>query len=234
MIQKNSHISAIQRKNLYLCQKLKYMEKGNQISLWELLFSGQIVTNVFLVVMFVLAVVVLYSFFEKYLSLKSLDTEEDDLLDNIADCLYDHRLDSAKDLCKRISSPEARIIRKGLEKIDKSSLEMFVTIVNQREIETIQLRKDLFKFSLWARVVLFLGVLGTGISIILFFSEGFSDLSDERFYTSFFPVSIGALLGGLIYVFKLILGSLTYRIELALKMGENKFLEIIEEIKNAN
>ena len=40
------------------------MEKGNQISLWELLFSGQIVTNVFLVVMFVLAVVVLYSFFE--------------------------------------------------------------------------------------------------------------------------------------------------------------------------
>ena len=88
------------------------MEKGNQISLWELLFSGQIVTNVFLVVMFVLAVVVLYSFFEKYLSLKSLDTEGDDLLDNIADCLYDHRLDSAKDLCKRISSPEARIIRK--------------------------------------------------------------------------------------------------------------------------
>ena len=65
-------------------------------------------------------------------------------MDNIADCLYDHRLDSAKDLCKRISSPEARIIRKGLEKIDKSSLEMFVTIVNQREIETIQLRKDLF------------------------------------------------------------------------------------------
>ena len=43
-----------------------------------------------------------------------------------------------------------------------------------------------------------------------------------------------SLSGGLIYVFKLILGSLTYRIELALKMGENKFLEIIEEIKNAN
>ena len=123
--------------------------------------------------MFVLAVVVLYSFFENNLSLKSLDTEGDDLLDNIADCLYDHRLDSAKDLCKRIPSPEARIIRKGLEKIDKSSLEMFVTIVNQREIETIQLRKDLFKFSLWARVVLFLGVLGTGISIIIIFFRRF-------------------------------------------------------------
>ena len=146
------------------------MEKGNQISLWELLFSGQMVTSVFVVAMFVLAVVVLYSFFEKYLSLKLMDTEEDDFLDNIADCLYDHRLDSAKDLCKRISSPEARIIRKGLEKIDKSSLEMFVTIVNQRETEIIQLRKNLFKFSLWARVVLFLGFLGTGISIIFFFS----------------------------------------------------------------
>ena len=127
------------------------MEKGNQISLWELLFSGQIVTNVFLVVMFVLVVVVLYSFFEKYLSLKLLDTEEDDLLDNIADCLYDHRLDSAKDLCKRISSPEARIIRKGLEKIDKSSLEMFVTIVNQREIETIQLRNGYFYYIVFFR-----------------------------------------------------------------------------------
>ena len=102
------------------------MEKGNQISLWELLFSGQIVTNVFLVVMFVLAVVVLYSFFEKYLSLKSMDTEEDDFLDNIADCLYDHRLDSAKDLCKRISSPEARIIRKGLEKMPRVPSPLFL------------------------------------------------------------------------------------------------------------
>ena len=105
------------------------MEKGNQISLWELLFSGQIVTNVFLVVMFVLAVVVLYSFFEKYLSLKSLDIEGDDLLDNIADCLYDHRLDSAKDLCKRISSPEARIIRKGLEKMPRVPSPLFLLLM---------------------------------------------------------------------------------------------------------
>ena len=101
------------------------MEKGNQISLWELLFSGQMVTSVFVVAMFVLAVVVLYSFFEKYLSLKLMDTEEDDFLDNIADCLYDHRLDSAKDLCKRISSPEARIIRKGLEKIEVAPNDTF-------------------------------------------------------------------------------------------------------------
>ena len=150
------------------------MEKGNQISLWELLFSGQMVTSFFVVAMFVLAVVVLYSFFEKYLSLKSMDTEEDDFLDNIADCLYDHRLDSAKDLCKRISSPEARIIRKGLEKIDKSSLEMFVTIVNQRETEVIQLRKDLFKFSLLGEGGFVLGSFRNGhFYYFLFFRRFF-------------------------------------------------------------
>lgn len=205
------------------------MEKESQISLWELLFSGQIITSAFVVLILVLGVVVLYMFFDKYFFLKGV-YGEDDFVDNIADCLYDHRLDSAKDLCKRVSSPESRIIRKGLDKMDKSPFEIFITINNQVGIETLQMRKNLFKFSIWAKIIMLLGGLGTGLSLVFFFTEGSSDLFSEKFYVSFFPVSMGAFFAAVVYLLKLVLVSLTHKLELELITKGNKFLEIIEEI----
>lgn len=206
------------------------MEQVSQISLWELLFSGQIITSVFITLILMLGVIVVYMFFDKYFFLKSASTEEEAFLDNIADCLYDNRLDSAKDLCKRTSSPQSRIIRKGLDKIEKSPFEMFITINNQIEIENLQMRKNLFRFSIWAKIIMFIGGVGTGISLIFFFTENTADFSDETFYVSFFPVSIGAFFASLVYLLKLQLVSSVHKLELELMTIGNKFLEIVEEI----
>jgi len=127
------------------------MKSIEQISLLELLFSGQILTNIFIGIILVLGIVILYSFFLKYFYLKDIYNKTNDFLANIADCIYDHRIDAAKDWCKRIISPESRIIKKGLDKIENSSFEMFISVVNQREIEVLELRKNLFKFGLLAR-----------------------------------------------------------------------------------
>lgn len=66
---------------------------------------------------------------------------------------------------------------------------------------------------------------------MLFFVDGAVNLGSENLYTSFFPVSFGALLALVIYVFKIILRTLIYRIEVDLKIKGNKFLEVVAESK---
>ena len=207
------------------------MKSIEQISLLELLFSGQILTNIFIGIILVLGIIILYSFFLKYFYLKDIYNKTNDFLANIADCIYDHRIDAAKDWCKRIISPESRIIKKGLDKIENSSFEMFISVVNQREIEVLELRKNLFKFGLLAKIIILLGLFGTGVSLVSFFIENEVDFISEKFYTTLLPLSIGALLGLFIYILKIILVSLIYKIEVDLKIKGNKFLEIVAESK---
>ena len=207
------------------------MKSIEQISLLELLFSGQILTNIFIGIILVLGIIILYSFFLKYFYLKEINNKADDFLANIADCIYDHRIDAAKDWCKRIISPESRIIKKGLDKMENSSFEIFVSVINQREIEVLKLRKNLFKFGFLAKIIILLGLFGTGVSLVSFFIENEVDFISEKFYTTLLPLSIGALLGLFIYILKIILVSLIYKIEVDLKIKGNKFLEIVAESK---
>ena len=207
------------------------MKSIEQISLLELLFSGQILTNIFIGIILVLGIIILYFFFLKYFYLKEINNKADDFLANIADCIYDHRIDAAKDWCKRIISPESRIIKKGLDKMENSSFEIFVSVINQREIEVLKLRKNLFKFGFLAKIIILLGLFGTGVSLVSFFIENEVDFISEKFYTTLLPLSIGALLGLFIYILKIILVSLIYKIEVDLKIKGNKFLEIVAESK---
>ena len=68
------------------------MEQTSRISLWEFLFSGGFLTDFFIVILLVLGVTALYLFFSKYFYLKEIGSKEEDFLDNVADCIYDHRI----------------------------------------------------------------------------------------------------------------------------------------------
>ncbi|MDO4763245.1 MAG: hypothetical protein Q4A00_02550, partial [Flavobacteriaceae bacterium] len=148
------------------------MKGMEQISLLELLFSGHIFTSVVLVGILLLGSVMLYFFFVKYFYLKEVNNQDNDFLANVADCIYDHRIEAAKDWCKRVHSPESRMIKKGLDKIEKSSFEMFLAVVNQREIEVLKMKKNLFSFEILSKIILLLGTFGTGFSLLLFFISG--------------------------------------------------------------
>ena len=204
------------------------MEQTSRISLWEFLFSGGFLTDFFIVILLVLGVTALYLFFSKYFYLKEIGSKEEDFLDNVADCIYDHRIEAAMDWCKRVVSPESRIIKKGLENIEKSSFELFLSVQNQRETEITEIRRDIFKFELLAKIILLLGFLGAGMS---FFLSGKLDFGSEFFYASFLPFVVAVFIGMVVYGLDMILVSLIYKIETELKLKSNKFLEIVAEIK---
>ena len=207
------------------------MEQTSRISLWEFLFSGCFLTDFFIVILLVLGVAALYLFFSKYFYLKEIGSKEEDFLDNVADCIYDHRIEAAMDWCKRVVSPESRMIKKGLENIEKSSFELFLSVQNQREAEITEIKKDIFKFELLAKIILLLGFLGVGMSFTAFFLGGKLDFGSEFFYASFLPFVVAVFVGMAVYGLDMILVSLVYKIETELKLKGNKFLEIVAEIK---
>ena len=207
------------------------MEQTSRISLWDILFSGGFLTDFFIVILLVLGVAALYLFFSKYFYLKEIGSKEEDFLDNVADCIYDHRIEAAMDWCKRVVSPESRMIKKGLENIEKSSFELFLSVQNQRETEITEIKKDIFKFELLAKIILFLGFLGAGLSFTAFFLSGKLDFGSEFFYASFLPFVVAVFIGMVVYGLDMILVSLIYKIETELKLKGNKFLEIVAEIK---
>ena len=207
------------------------MEQTSRISLGEFVLSGGFLKDYFIVILLVLGVAALYLFFSKYFYLKEIGSKEEDFLDNVADCIYDHRIEAAMDWCKRVVSPESRIIKKGLENIEKSSFELFLSVQNQREAEITEIKKDIFKFELLAKIILLLGFLGAGMSFTAFFLGGKLDFGSEFFYASFLPFVVAVFIGMVVYGLDMILVSLIYKIETELKLKGNKFLEIVAEIK---
>lgn len=205
--------------------------KMSEISLLELIFSGDVLNNIGVGVVLSMGAVITYLFFCKYFDLKEVVQKEDDFLANIADCIYDQRIEAARDLCKREGTPEARIIRKGIKRIEGSVYEVFVAVNSQREIEVLELRKNLFRFGLFAKIMMVLGLFMTLVSLVSFFLEGQWEINQVGFYTAFVPMGLGLFFGMLICIFEVKLKSLMEKIELNLAEKSKKFLEIVAEIK---
>ena len=76
-------------------------------SLWEILFGGGIVGNIIMIAIFLLGILALYIFLERYFFIKRASKQTPNFLENIKDCIHDGRIQSAIDLCRRTDSPEA-------------------------------------------------------------------------------------------------------------------------------
>ena len=112
-------------------------------SLWDVLFSGGIIGNTIMIAIFLLGILALYVFFERYFFIKRASKETPNFLENIKDCIHDGRIQSAIDLCRRTDSPEARMIEKGLTRIGRPISDISNAMQNQGQLEVSKLEKNL-------------------------------------------------------------------------------------------
>lgn len=201
-----------------------------EISILDYILSSPFITSMWIFLQFLLAIFVVYSFFYRYFSLKECNKEKN-FLANIMDCIYDTRIESAIDMCKRVDLPEARIIRRGLEKIEKSSFEIFISMKNQRELEILEVKKGLSMFGFSAKFILLNGLLGTFIVYISLLLDGGDILNNPYFHTLFLPLLFGLFFAGVFYFFEWILVLMIDHIEIHWREKEQNFLGTIIDIK---
>lgn len=199
-------------------------------SLWDLIFGGEIYTNIFISLCLVGGILMLYCFLQKYFYLKSFHQKNTNFIDNIADCIYDKRIESAQDLCKRTSSAESRMVAKGLLRIEKPFTEISSAVKSQRELEIAEIGKDLHRIAILPKIVFLLGIAGSFFSLVWFFwKDKELAFQNPHFYTFAVPATIASILAIFGMLMNVVIRSLFQKAEIGIRNSSIRFLEIIND-----
>ncbi len=205
-------------------------------SLWDILFSGGLIGNVIMAAIFLLGILALYIFLERFFFIKRASKETPNFLDNIKDFVQDGKIQTAVDYCKTIDSPEARMIEKGLARIGRPISDISNAMQNQGQLEVSKLEKNLNILASASGAAPMLGFLGTVVGMIMAFFEISNvtgavspKLLASGIYTAMATTAVGLFVGIPAYFFYNILVTNVDRLVLKIQTHVNEFLDALNK-----
>ena len=205
-------------------------------SLWDVLFSGGIIGNSIMVAIFLLGLLALYIFLERYFFIKRASRQTPNFLENIKDFVQDGKIQTAMDYCRTIDSPEARMIEKGLARIGRPISDISNAMQNQGQLEVSRLEKNLNILASASGAAPMLGFLGTVVGMIVAFFEISNvtgavspKLLASGIYTAMATTAVGLFVGIPAYFFYNILVTNVDRLVLKIQTHVNEFLDALNK-----
>ncbi|MDF0719178.1 MULTISPECIES: MotA/TolQ/ExbB proton channel family protein [Chryseobacterium group] len=205
-------------------------------SLWDVLFSGGIIGNSIMVAIFLLGLLALYIFLERYFFIKRASRQTPNFLENIKDFVQDGKIQTAMDYCRTIDSPEARMIEKGLARIGRPISDISNAMQNQGQLEVSRLEKNLNILASASGAAPMLGFLGTVVGMIMAFFEISNvtgavspKLLASGIYTAMATTAVGLFVGIPAYFFYNILVTNVDRLVLKIQTHVNEFLDALNK-----
>jgi biopolymer transport protein ExbB len=119
-----------------------------------------------MVPLFLLFVLAIYIFFERYFSIRKASVENPQVMNKIKDYIKDGDLDLALDLCQRTNTPITRMVEKGLTRIGNPLKEIHASVENVGNLEIYKLEKNLATVATIAGAAPMIGFLGTVTGMI--------------------------------------------------------------------
>lgn len=107
-----------------------------------------------------------YVFVERYVVISRASKEDDNFMNRIKAYIHGGELESALNLCKRTSTPEAALIAKGISRIGRPMNDVLVTIENTGNLEIATLSRGLPWLATTAAGAPMIGFLGTVIGMV--------------------------------------------------------------------
>ena len=105
------------------------------LSIIELLTSGGLAGQLIMLSLFVMFFVALYLYFERLMAIKKASQTDNNFMNQIRENIRHGRIDNAKMLCAKTSSPVARLIEKGISRIGKPLDDINTAIENAGKLE---------------------------------------------------------------------------------------------------
>lgn len=205
-------------------------------SFWDVLFSGGIIGNSIMVAIFLLGLLALYIFLERYFFIKRASRQTPNFLENIKDFVQDGKIQTAMDYCRTIDSPEARMIEKGLARIGRPISDISNAMQNQGQLEVSRLEKNLNILASASGAAPMLGFLGTVVGMIMAFFEISNvtgavspKLLASGIYTAMATTAVGLFVGIPAYFFYNILVTNVDRLVLKIQTHVNEFLDALNK-----
>jgi len=134
-----------------------------------------------------LSLIAVYFFIERYLFIKRSAKMSPNFVDSLRDFIHNNNIDAAKAFCKNTDSPQARIMLKGITKLNKPINEIETSLENAGRIEAYKLEKNVNLLGIIAGIAPMFGFIGTILGVIKIFYNISLDNN----------ISIGHISGGL-------------------------------------
>ena len=128
-----------------------------ELNIWSLMLKG----GFFMIPLLLLSVLSIYIFVERLLVVRKAGKEDSSFMDRVKDYIHDGEIDAALKLCRKTDTPAARLISKGISRLGRPMIDVFVAIENAGNIEIAQLEKGFPWLATTAAGAPMIGFLGT-------------------------------------------------------------------------
>lgn len=206
------------------------------LSILELTTSGGVGGTIIMFSLFVLSVIAVYIFVERYITIKNAAKEDENFMNQIKDFIHDGKLEAARSLCKSTPTPISRMIEKGVNRIGKPLADIAAAIENTGKLELFKLEKRLATLATISGAAPMIGFLGTVIGMILAFHQmaaagGNIDVAmlSEGIYTAMVTTVAGLVVGIIAYIGYNLLVAKVEKVVFKMEARTTEFLDILNE-----
>jgi biopolymer transport protein ExbB len=184
-----------------LLQANQEATKVAELSLFELLKEG----GLLMIPIAICSIIMCVVFIERFLYIKSLAKLDPNFSNKIKEQLENDNKAGAISICKNTHHPIARMIEKGIQRMDKPYEQIEKSMEQVGKLEVYQMEKNTSILSTIAGIAPMFGFLGTIAGmIILFFNIQHDGFSLEHIaggiYTKMVTSAVGLIIGLLSYV----------------------------------
>jgi len=206
------------------------------LSILELITSGGVGGIIIMSALFVLSIIAVYIFIERFISIKKAAEEDQNFMNQIKDFIHDGKLEAARSLCKSTPTPISRMIEKGVNRIGKPLSDIAAAIENTGKLELFKLEKNLATLATISGAAPMIGFLGTVIGMILSIFEiansgGSIDIKTlaDGLYTAMTTTVAGLIVGIVAYIAYNHLVVKTDKVVYQMEANSLEFLDLLNE-----
>jgi biopolymer transport protein ExbB len=204
------------------------------LSIIDLISSGGTGGTIIMSALGILSVVAIYILIERLSALKKASQEDKNFLKSIRNFVEAKDIEAAKTLCRNTDSPIARMIEKGVNRIDKPMTDISAAIENQGKLEIYKMENNLANLATISGAAPMIGFLGTVIGMIVAFHEMASaggnidvEMLSKGIYTAMVTTVAGLIVGIIAYISYNYLVSKVDKVVFQLEAKTTDFLDVL-------
>ena len=204
------------------------------LSIIDLISSGGTGGTIIMSSLGILSIVAVYILFERYSTIKKASQEDENFLKSIRNFVEANDIEAAKTLCRNTDNPIARMIEKGVNRIDKPMTDISAAIENQAKLEIYKMENNLANLATISGAAPMIGFLGTVIGMIVAFHEMASaggnidvEMLSKGIYTAMVTTVAGLVVGIIAYISYNYLVSKVDKVVFQLEAKTTDFLDIL-------
>ena len=203
-----------------------------RMPLWDITKEGGWI----MVILAIFSIIAFYIFIERFLTIRRASKKDDAFMETIRQYMKDGKLDDAKVLCQKNSTPLSRMIEKGISRIGKPLNDIQTAIENVGNLEVSNLEKGVALLAMISGAGPMLGFLGTVLGMIKAFydmSMAGNNIDIELLSTGIYEAmvtTVGGLIVGIIaFIFYNILVAQIDKVVNLLESKSIEFMDVLNE-----